>query len=77
MPALEQVLEVTGHPIGGVCPFGLKQAIPVYLDKSLRQYETVFPAAGAPDTAVKLAVEELAELVATEWVDVAQEIISN
>ncbi|AGA70409.1 hypothetical protein Desdi_3004 [Desulfitobacterium dichloroeliminans LMG P-21439] len=72
MPALEQVLEVTGHPVGGVCPFGLRQAIPVYLDKSLKQYEEVFPAAGAPDAAVKLAVEELEELVATDWVDVAQ-----
>lgn len=72
MPEVEQVLEVTGHPVGGVCPFGLKRDIPVYLDESLKEYETVYPAAGAPNAAVELAVEELEELVATDWVDVAQ-----
>lgn len=72
MPAVEQVLELTGHPVGGVCPFGLKQSIPVYLDESLKRYSVVFPAAGAPDAAVKIAVEELEELVAKNWVDVTQ-----
>lgn len=73
MPEFDQVLEVTGHPVGGVCPFGLKTKIPVYLDESLRAYAKVYPAAGAPNAAVELAVEELEELVATEWVDVAQD----
>lgn len=73
MPSVEQVLEVTGHPVGGVCPFGLKEEIPVYLDESLKEYSVVFPAAGAPDAAVKLAVDELEGLVAKDWVDVAQD----
>lgn len=72
MPEMEQVLEVTGHPIGGVCPFGLKTVIPVYLDESLKEYARVYPAAGAPNAAVELAVEELEELVSTDWVDVSQ-----
>lgn len=72
MPEVEQVLKVTGHPVGGVCPFGLKEEIPVYLDESLRAYAKVYPAAGAPNAAVELKVEELEALVATDWVDVAQ-----
>jgi prolyl-tRNA editing enzyme YbaK/EbsC (Cys-tRNA(Pro) deacylase) len=72
MPEIDQVLEVTGHPVGGVCPFGLKTHIPVYLDASLKEYTVVYPAAGAPNAAVELAVEELEELVSKDWVDVAQ-----
>lgn len=72
MPEVEQVLEVTGHPVGGVCPFGLKEEIPVYLDESLRQYVKIYPAAGAPNAAVELEVEKLEELVAKDWVDVTQ-----
>lgn len=72
MPEVEQVLEITGHPVGGVCPFGLKEKIPVYLDESLRSYAKVYPAAGAPNAAVELKIEELEGLVATDWVDVAQ-----
>lgn len=72
MPEMEQVLEVTGHPIGGVCPFGLKTVIPVFLDESLKAYARVYPAAGAPNTAVELAVVELEELVSADWVDVVQ-----
>ncbi|HVJ50188.1 YbaK/EbsC family protein [Desulfitobacterium sp.] len=72
MPEVEQVLKITGHPVGGVCPFGLKEEIPVYLDQSLRAYAKVYPAAGAPNAAVGLKVEELEALVATDWVDVAQ-----
>ncbi|NMA69035.1 MAG: YbaK/EbsC family protein [Desulfitobacterium sp.] len=72
MPSMEEVLEVTGHPVGGVCPFALKKDIPVYLDDSLKDYEVVYPAAGTPDSAVKLTVEELEDLVAESWVDVAK-----
>lgn len=72
MPQMEQVLEVTGHPVGGVCPFGLKTEIPVYLDESLREYAKVYPAAGAPNAAVELEVNELEELVSANWVDVSQ-----
>lgn len=72
MPEVDQVLEVTGHPVGGVCPFGLKEKIPVYLDESLKRYTKIYPAAGAPNAAVELAVNELEELVVSDWVDVTQ-----
>lgn len=72
MPEIDEVLAVTGHPVGGVCPFGLKQPLPIYLDQSLRAYEYVFPAAGETNAAVKVKVDELAELTEATWVDVAQ-----
>ena len=72
MPEAEEVVAVTGHPVGGVCPFGLKQPISIYLDYSLQAYARVFPAAGAPNAAVKLSVDELRELTAGEWIDVTQ-----
>ncbi|AQS57678.1 YbaK/EbsC family protein [Desulforamulus ferrireducens] len=73
MPEVEEVLAVTGHPVGGVCPFGLKQPLPIYLDQSLKAYEYVFPAAGATNAAVKLRVDELQQLTGGQWVDVAQD----
>lgn len=73
MPEASEVAEVTGHPVGGVCPFGLNKPIPVYLDYSLKDYEYVFPAAGAPNSAVKLSVEELECLTKGQWIDVAKE----
>lgn len=72
MPESEEVSEATGHPVGGVCPFGLKNPIPVYLDYSLQAYSSVFPAAGASNTAIKLTVNELEELTKGQWVDVIQ-----
>lgn len=72
MPEAEEVSEATGHPVGGVCPFGLKHPIPIYLDHSLQSYAHVFPAAGASNTAIKLTVEELEELTKAQWVDVIQ-----
>jgi len=72
MPEAEEVSEATGHPVGGVCPFGLRQPISIYLDYSLQSYTQVFPAAGASNTAIKLSVEELQELTAGQWVDVIQ-----
>ncbi|MBR5429126.1 MAG: YbaK/EbsC family protein [Firmicutes bacterium] len=68
----EQALELTGHPIGGVCPFGLKTPIAVYLDTSLRQFDYVYPAAGAPNNAVKIRVAEFPELAQAQWVDVCE-----
>lgn len=68
----ETVLELTGHPVGGVCPFGLATPLPVYCDESLRTYTEVLPAAGAIHSAVRLTPERLAELVAAEWVDVCK-----
>lgn len=68
----EDVLELTGHPVGGVCPFVNPASARVYLDESLRRFETVYPAAGTSTSAVQLAVAELAELSgAVGWVDVA------
>ncbi len=72
MPEVDEVMAVTGHPVGGVCPFGLKQSIPVYLDKSLLAYQRVFPAAGETNAAVELTVAELAEITGGQWVDVSK-----
>ncbi len=62
----------TGHPVGGVCPFGLSRPLRVYCDTSLRAFAEVFPAGGAPNAAVRIAPERMAVLVGAEWVDVAQ-----
>ncbi len=69
----EEVLEVTGHPVGGVCPFGLPQPPPVYCDVSLRRFDEVVPAAGAINAAVRLAPDRLARITGAEWVDVCRE----
>lgn len=68
----ETVLTETSHPIGGVCPFGLPKALPVYCDLSLMSFEEVVPAAGATNSAVRIAPQRIAELVSAEWVDVCQ-----
>ena len=70
MLGLEEVAEITGHEVGGVCPFGLKAPLPVYCDISLKQFDEVVPAAGSIHSAVRIAPMRLAELVAAEWVDV-------
>ncbi|MEW6698119.1 MAG: YbaK/EbsC family protein [Bacillota bacterium] len=72
MPEVDEVMDVTGHPVGGVCPFGLKQPIPIYLDKSLEAYERVFPAAGDTNAAVELKVAELKDITGGQWVDVSK-----
>ena len=76
MPEAKEVAEVTGHPVGGVCPFGLKQTIPIYLDYSLQSYMHVFPAAGEPNTAIKLNIDDLKELTDGQWVDVTQKRVT-
>ena len=68
----EQVLAATSHPIGGVCPFGLPSALPVYCDVSLRRFEEVVPAAGSTNAAVKIPTERLAALTGATWVDVCR-----
>ncbi|MDI6026774.1 YbaK/EbsC family protein [Corticibacterium sp. UT-5YL-CI-8] len=73
----EQVVELTSHPVGGVCPFGLRQPLPIYCDVSLRDYDEVVPAAGATNAAVRIGVERLAELVNAQWCDVCQEQASG
>jgi prolyl-tRNA editing enzyme YbaK/EbsC (Cys-tRNA(Pro) deacylase) len=69
MLGAEETLALTGHPVGGVCPFGLATPLPVYLDVSLRRFDLVYPAAGSLTSSVEISPERLAELVATGWVD--------
>ncbi len=73
MLGAEEVVEQTGHPIGGVCPFGLARPLKVFLDESLRTYEIVVPAAGATNSAVRLSPDRIAELTGATWVDVCQD----
>lgn len=68
----EETLALTGHPVGGVCPFGLATALPVYCDVSLQGYPTVFPAAGSLNSSVEVAPERLAALVSRRWVDMCR-----
>ena len=72
MLGAEETLEITGHPVGGVCPFGLKQPLPVYLDVSLKAYDIVYPAGGSLNTSVELTVDRLFDLVAERWVDLCR-----
>lgn len=62
--------DITGHPVGGVCPFGLVSPLPIYCDISLRAFATVFPAAGSRTTSVELTPERLAALTKASWVDI-------
>jgi prolyl-tRNA editing enzyme YbaK/EbsC (Cys-tRNA(Pro) deacylase) len=72
MLGAEEVEAITGHPIGGVCPFGLKTPLPIYCDVSLKAFAVVVPAAGSIYSAVKLPPLYMAELVGAEWVDAAK-----
>jgi prolyl-tRNA editing enzyme YbaK/EbsC (Cys-tRNA(Pro) deacylase) len=66
----DEVVALTGHPVGGVCPFGLAQPLPIYLDRSLREFDEVLPAAGATHSAVRISPALLAEVTDGQWVDV-------
>ena len=72
MLGAEETFEVTGHRIGGVCPFGLKQPLPVYLDVSLKAFDVVYPAGGSLNTSVEVTVDRLFDLVADRWVDLCR-----
>jgi prolyl-tRNA editing enzyme YbaK/EbsC (Cys-tRNA(Pro) deacylase) len=70
----EEVLEYTGHAIGGVCPFALEQGLPVYSDISMKRYATVYPACGSSNSAIELTCEELEEYSGSiQWVDVCKD----
>ena len=71
LPA-DETLELTGHPVGGVCPFGLKIPLPVYLDVSLQSFDVVYPAGGSLNTSVKVPTQRLFDLVADRWVDLCR-----
>lgn len=68
----DEVYAFTGHPVGGVCPFGLATPVPVYCDVSLRDFDVVMPAAGSINSAVRIAPERMRALVGAQWVDVCQ-----
>jgi Cys-tRNA(Pro) deacylase len=69
----DEALEETGHAIGGVCPFGLKKDIAVYLDESLRKHDEIIPAAGDSHSSIRLTIEELEKYSnCTAWVDVCK-----
>ncbi|MBR0797076.1 YbaK/EbsC family protein [Bradyrhizobium jicamae] len=72
MLGLEEVAEITGHEVGGVCPFGLKAPLPIYCDVSLRLFDVVLPAAGSTHSAVRITPDRLAELTSAEWIDVCE-----
>jgi prolyl-tRNA editing enzyme YbaK/EbsC (Cys-tRNA(Pro) deacylase) len=73
MLGLEEVAEITGHEVGGVCPFGLKVPLAVYCDICLKAFDEVVPAAGSTHSAVRIAPSRMAELTDAQWVDVCQE----
>ena len=73
MLAPEEVLSIVGHPVGGVCPFGINDGNDVYLDESLKRFETVFPAVGSANSAIELDLDELYKYSnAIEWIDVCK-----
>mgnify|MGYP001047988262 FL=1 len=74
MIPFDEVEEYIGHAPGGVCPFGINEGVDVYLDESLRQFDTVYPAAGNDHSAVRLAVPELEKIAGAKgWIDVCKE----
>ena len=73
MLSAEEVQEKIGHPVGGVCPFGIDPSIPVFLDVSLKRFETVFPAVGSQNSAIELDLDELFRYSnAKDWIDVCK-----
>ena len=71
----DQAAEMIGHAVGGVCPFGVNEGVKVYLDESLKRFETVFPACGTASSAVELTIPELERASEfTAWVDLAKNI---
>lgn len=70
----EEVSELVGHSVGGVCPFAVNEGVAVYLDQSLRRFQTVFPACGSSNSAIGLTIEELETYSSfSEWIDVCKE----
>ena len=75
MLSFEEAENLVGHKVGGVCPFGINEGVDVYLDVSLKKYETVFPACGSSNSAIELTIPELEKLSNfKEWIDVGQDI---
>lgn len=75
MLSAEQVTEMVGHAVGGVCPFAVKEGVRVYLDESLKRFESVFPACGSSNSAIELTIPELEKYAGEEeWVDVCKAV---
>jgi prolyl-tRNA editing enzyme YbaK/EbsC (Cys-tRNA(Pro) deacylase) len=72
MLGADEVEALTGHPVGGVCPFGLPEGLDVYCDLSLRAFTEVVPAAGSTHSALRVAPDRMADLAGATWVDVCQ-----
>ena len=68
----EEAVELVGHVVGGVCPFGVNDGVRVYLDESLRRFDIVYPACGSSNSAVKLTPEELCAASGGEWADLCK-----
>ena len=74
MLKFEEVEDLVGHAVGGVCPFAVREGVEVYLDESLKRFETVFPAAGSSNGMIELSIEELERYShSLQWVDVCKE----
>lgn len=72
MLSYDEVSELIGHPVGGVCPFGINDGVEVYLDESLKRFETVFPACGTTNSAIELTIPELEKTSNyVSWIDVS------
>ncbi len=72
MLPFEEVNELIGHPVGGVCPFAVKDGVKIYLDESLKRFETVFPACGSANSAIELTIPELEKYSnSLGWIDIA------
>lgn len=75
MISFDDVENFIGHAVGGVCPFAVNEGVTVYLDESLKRFETVFPACGSSNSAIELSLPELEKYSGyAEWVDVCKEI---
>ena len=72
-----EVEAITGHPVGGVCPFGLAAPLPIYCDVSRRAFDEVVPAAGSRNSALRIAPERMAQLTCATWVDVCRDAASR
>ena len=72
MVPFDKVEELTGHIPGGVCPFGLKKDLRIFLDKTLKEFDIVYPAGGTPHSAVKITVDMLADVTKGQWIDVTK-----
>jgi Cys-tRNA(Pro) deacylase len=72
MMSHDEVIEMTGHPVGGVCPFGLQQPMDIFLDESLRQFEKVYPAAGSKNSCIEITPDEICRITGGRWVDVCK-----